>query len=90
MPLNWDSLMADPEDGLLSGNSARIMVTMSDGLMTRYGRTSVVSRSEVNDLAGKSFGFDLESLDVRNLAMMFSMCVLISGGTAPDCFLGRH
>ena len=87
-PPNWDSLMVDPEVGRLSGKRAFTMVTKSDGLMTRYGLTSAVSRREVMDLAGSSFELCLADLDVLKRPMMFSMWTLISGGGgAPVCFL---
>ena len=85
-PLNVES--PDPEVGLLSGKTAFTMVTKSAGLTTMYGRTSAVSRREVMDLAGRSFGFSLDDLEVLKRPIIFSMCVLISaGGVAPVCFL---
>ena len=57
--------------------------------MTRYGCTSTVSLSDVMDLAGSSFGFDFGCLAVRNLAIILSIWVRISGGVAADCFLSE-
>jgi hypothetical protein len=62
------------------------MVTKSEGLMTRYGRTSIVSLKDVIDLAGRSLGFDFWAF-VRKRPMIFSMWTLISGGVAADSFL---
>ena len=85
-PLKTES--PDPDVGRLSGNTALTMVTKSAGLTTTYGRTSAVSLKEVMDLAGSSFGFNLDDLEVLKRPIMFSMWALISGdGVAPVCFL---
>lgn len=85
-PLNTES--PDPEVGRLSGKTALTMVTKSAGLTTMYGRTSAVSLKDVMDLAGRSFGFSLDDLEVLKRPMMFSIWVLMSGdGVAPVCFL---
>src|SRR5688572_8669437 len=47
-------LMEADDCGRLSGKSAFTNVRSSVGLITRYGWTSAVSRSEVIDLAGNS------------------------------------
>ena len=60
-PLKFESFSSDPESDRRSGNKALTNVTRSAGLITRYGCTSAVSRKDVNDLAGSSFG--LERLD---------------------------